>query len=1056
MKTIFIGILIALTVCQSTKAQTYTGYTHLSTQQGLSGDLVNCLLEDSRGMMWIGTKNGLNLYNCYDFEVMKLSNQDVVSLLEDRKKNIWVGTNKGINVISLIDYNIQHIASPDAYPDLQKTVKVLFYDSQQNLWVVTDSQQIYRFDTRQKTWKYITTYPSNSNANYLQQIYETPHTEEIHILALQEVRYIYELKTSKLTTLSLKQNVISSRCNTDNAILYYQKSNYENAYLLDVYDESQTPVLKGFEGNNRMGQIIHRYRDMLWLSNEQGLVKYDPKQKKIIYQCLITQTPEMQDYKITDFWIDKSETLWVATSGFGVLVYAPQSLGNIQLIRKTSNLQPYGLRGRSVRTTFIDKQGLIWAGAYTTKAEAGLSILEGKTGYEKSFIPLPEMPISLSIDADEPDKYLWVGLNEYGGIAKVNQSNFKIEQQWTNLPAYTIWKILSAEKDKLWMITRIDGFTDSHLAYFDLKTEKLQHFALANQNLITLHIDHQKHIWVASTQGNVYKFDPKTKQFKLIFQTQQLSVRELISDKEGNLWIATLGGGLWQYHPDSKKRKIFTQREGLPSNTIFSLQLDNQGNLWLGTLKGLCKLNPKTGATFNLTPEDGLQNNEFNTNAVYYDSQSNQMVFGGINGINLFNPDLLNKNTYSPPMVLTKIQKLGKNLAWTDKAIQKKDDRNITISFPLAEAQMISLEFAALSYYQSQHNQYRYTIEGLNNNWIELGTKNSLTLSNLGAGSYIIRIKGANHHGQWSKNELRIQLVIVPPFWQTPLFIGLVSLLVISLAFYFMYRRSLTIQIQNLWLEKEVKLRTQEILEKNEEILTQNNLLTRLNLNKDRFFSMIAHDLRSPLISFQGISKQINFFLTKNETEKIKELGKNIDKSAQNLQILLDNLLTWSLLQQGEIGFKTEIVDVYTLAEDNLLTFSPSASAYQIKLTNHIPKDTLITADKMMLNTILHNFLSNAIKFTPDGGQVCLKIDFLSTGYLIICEDTGIGVAPEKIPDIFKVEIRKNSKGLHGEKGNGIGLPLCYEFALLHNGNINLRNKEGKGIVIAFYLPFTT
>lgn len=1023
------------------------GYIHLSSKNGLSGDLVNCLWQDKTGLMWIGTNNGLNLYDGYHFTLFKTyPSLDITSLKEDERQNLWIGTRKGLSKLSLKDYTITNIQTPNNQSDLSEEVFILFSDSQKGIWVISGAKRIYRYDTTRNIWQYITSIPPKLRK--ISQIYEKKNNQEIHILVEREEKYIYHLPTDNLTTFPFASRAVINKHNKKEIELYYQFEQPTDAtgeafdiqtnYEVDVFIGKDT-LIKKFKGSSLLASIITYYQDMLWFSTKTGLTQYDIQKKKIIHSYSIGENPILKGYVFGDFLMDKSGALWVATNGNGILIYPPQKLGKMALIRN--------LRGRSVRSTLVDNDGNIWASAYTTKENFGLSILDKTTQQEKKFISLPQITLSMNIDGIATDKYLWIGMQKYGGVVRINQKTFEIEKKWNQLPIREIWSIASDKKNGLWLIAYKGQDVQASLVYFDYQKKKFTYFALPNEDFKTLFLDENQEIWVGSAQGNVYQFMTSTRHFELILRIPNTSIKAITKDKSKNIWIATLGAGLWKYNTKNKNIISFIEKDGLSSNTLYSIQADKQGNIWAGTLKGISRYNIATQNFSNFKPEDGLQNNEFNTNASYFSEEQNSMIFGGIDGINIFDPDKLNQNDYIPPIVLTDILQMGKSIVW-------RNQKNLAL--PASEALMLEFQFSALSYYHSQYNQYQYKIDGLTTNWVDLGTKNTLLLSNLAAGKYTLRVKGANHHGVWSEKEMRLEIVIVPPFWQTWWFYTLVILLVLSGIVFYFYRRSKEIQKRNVLLEKEVKLRTQQISEQTAEIVAQNIALETLNKNKDRFFTIIAHDLRSPLVSFQGISKQINHYLKRNEHEKIENLGKKIDKSAENITNMLNNLLNWALLQKGEFSFNPEILDLKILIEENIATFQPAIISYNIHLIDELLPQTYIWADKIMLQTIVHNLLSNAIKFTSSEGTINLKTEKNDKGITLICSDTGLGIAPEKLTDIFKIEVRKNSKGLHGEKGNGIGLPLCFEFTKVHQGQLNITSVLGKGTNVNLFLPFTT
>ncbi|MCU0447192.1 MAG: ATP-binding protein [Microscillaceae bacterium] len=238
-------------------------------------------------------------------------------------------------------------------------------------------------------------------------------------------------------------------------------------------------------------------------------------------------------------------------------------------------------------------------------------------------------------------------------------------------------------------------------------------------------------------------------------------------------------------------------------------------------------------------------------------------------------------------------------------------------------------------------------------------------------------------------------------------------------------------------------------------IYRQNDRLKKTNQLKDRLFAIIAHDLRSPITSFQGISEQISYFLEKNKPERIHQLRELIAKSAQNLNHLLDNLLNWAVLQRNSWLLHKQKIDLKNLIDDNLKAFYTAAQVHQIILENLVPENCLVYTDPNALSTIIRNLLSNALKFTPEGGKINIQAKPLahSSGYDLQVNDSGIGMSSEKAQSIFRLNAEKNSAGLRGEKGIGIGLSLCYEFAQLLSSNLQVKSQPGQGTTFSLRLP---
>jgi DNA-binding CsgD family transcriptional regulator len=296
-------------------------------------------------------------------------------------------------------------------------------------------------------------------------------------------------------------------------------------------------------------------------------------------------------------------------------------------------------------------------------------------------------------------------------------------------------------------------------------------------------------LWIGTASGGLNQFNREKQTFRR-FQSSpavpnDLNNNEVLSiyqDRNGVLWIGTGGGGLNQFDREKETFKHYTRKQGLPNNVVYGILEDNLGNLWLSTNKGISMFNPSTGIFKNFDLRDGLQGYEFNTGA-YFKSQSGQMFFGGVNGLNSFYPDRIEENQYIPPVVITEFKIYNKPVAFgKDSPLQKHitETGKIILSY---KHNIFSFEFAALDFTHPGKNRYMYKMEGFNREWIHLGHKNDIAFTNLDPGEYIFRVRGANSDGIWNNEGASIKIIITPPIWKTWWFRGLIIMLVVFLAY---------------------------------------------------------------------------------------------------------------------------------------------------------------------------------------------------------------------------------------------------------------------------------
>lgn len=242
------------------------------------------------------------------------------------------------------------------------------------------------------------------------------------------------------------------------------------------------------------------------------------------------------------------------------------------------------------------------------------------------------------------------------------------------------------------------------------------------------------------------------------------------------------------------------------------------------------------------------------------------------------------------------------------------------------------------------------------------------------------------------------------------------------------------------------KARINKILE------DQKTELESLNDTKDKFFSIISHDLRGPVSSFFGISRMIKFLVKSKETDQLLEIADDIDQSVERLSNLLDNLLSWAMQQQGSFPYQAEAIDLRIMNADIIGTFTNMAQAKRINLTSDV-SDVMIYADRKMAETILRNLVNNALKFTPEDGTVSIGAKVENEMVHITVSDTGVGMPKDKLNNLFGLHAKKSTYGTSGEKGLGLGLQLVYEFVTTNNGRIEVSSDEGVGTIFHVYLP---
>ena len=411
-----------------------------------------------------------------------------------------------------------------------------------------------------------------------------------------------------------------------------------------------------------------------------------------------------------------------------------------------------------------------------------------------------------------------------------------------------------------------------------------------------------------------------------------------------------------------------------------------------------------------------------------------------------FNPDSIKDKYLKSPVVFTDLKIYNRSVRVSPAGILKKSVMSSElISIPPGN-DMITLEFALLDYYNVKRNTFRYKLKGFDIGWNKVGTRNTATYTNLPPGDYTFYVKATDNNGVRNEREAVLKINVIPAFYQTIWFKVALAIIILLIIISIFRVRTKTIIRYNKVLENSVKERTRDL----------DKTIKELNLeiaSKDKFFSIIAHDLRSPFIALLGFSNYLFDELETLAKDEMKTIADNILKSAKLTFGLLENLLQWARIKTGRIIFEPENADLYKIVSEITDLFKGNINNKSISFIINIPENIYAYADLNMLQTVLRNLISNSIKFTRNNGNI--KISALEEDKYIRIKvtDDGIGMSPGKINKLFQIDQNVSSVGTNKEEGSGLGLIFCKEFIEINNGKIFVKSKPGEGSEFSFILP---
>jgi signal transduction histidine kinase/AraC-like DNA-binding protein/sugar lactone lactonase YvrE len=788
--------------------------------------------------------------------------------------------------------------------------------------------------------------------------------------------------------------------------------------------------------------FIHHSGDVYWMATESGLFLYDLGRNT--FENL--QKDYRNPYAISDNAIytlckDKEGGIWAGTY-FGGVNYAPNPYTPFE--KFLPHYGPNALSGHAVREICRDRLGNLWIGT----EDAGLNKRDARTGLITHFNPTGDktgiaysnihglLPVG-----DE----LWVGTFEHG-LDVLDIKTGKVLRHYTSGTGPNAFKsnfisaLYRTRTGTIFLGTarglyRFQPATNDFARLGELPDQAFVHALLE---------DREGTLWVATMEDGLYSYNAGTRlSSHFTYDAASKSslssntVNSLFEDSNGQLWCATEGGGLCKLNPDRKGFTRYATRHGLPSNTVFNLLEDGQRNLWISTAKGLVRLNPATGKVCVYTRDNGLLSEQFNYNSAYKDPQG-RMYFGSLNGLIRFHPDQFRPNTFTPPVYLTGFQVNNGEVAVgkEDSPLRKSitGTREITLSSQQAS---FSIDFAAPCYTAPATTQYAYQLEGLEGDWVSLHANRKVYYTQLSPGTYVFKVKAANSSGVWSKQETRLTIHILPPFWRSTWAYFLYAATGLGLGY---------LAVRNYHRRtREKNSQKYERLEREKE--------KEVYQAKIEFFTHVAHEIRSPLTLIAGplekVMKQMDDFPALRDNLKIME------KNTGRLLDLTNQLLDFRKTEAKGFSLSFVKADVTKLLRENVSRFSPVAESRNLNVQVSLPISPLYAyLDPEAFNKILSNLLSNAVKYAKI--QVHVELSPPGKGkdgerFTLVVKNDGYLIPHELREKIFEPFFQ--IEGAEKQPGTGIGLPLARSLTELHKGTLTLDKPENDLNCFSLSLP---
>ncbi|MDP5171658.1 MAG: ATP-binding protein, partial [Bacteroidia bacterium] len=1044
---------------------------HITAKEGLASEKVISVAQDHQGFLWIGTQEGLHRYDGYELvlyqhdpeDSLSLTNSTAETVFVDRSGTLWVGTLNGLNrydpeTNTFKRYSYSEVDSSSiSYPNIHDMKE----DAEGRLWIATGGGGVCRYDPLTDAfvrYQYDPNDPGSLSHNVATVLYldregvfwvgtgspwdlETnrgglnrydPNLDAFerfehipsdpHSLSYNEISAMYEDRAGRFWVANWGDGL---------QLFDRERGVFQDAETSpDLFATLKWPLMRTSNGPNGTIRFFHEDAEgILWIGGFLGgLDRYDPIKESITHFGFDRQTPHgLSDNAVWSVFQDRHQVLWVSTwKGLNKINPAPSQFEWIS----SGKQSPFGLHEGHVEEILSDAQGLVWVGTWS-----GLECYDPVTSKSKKY-EIGETMQGMVLALHETEEHeLWVGTLQYG-LALFDRRSYTFnlyndaEPDSDNANNRRVTRIHENPSGELWVIE------NDQLKLFSPKNKRFIPVPAEVESMIVFSIaaaDGQR-IWLGNDQG-LDLFDPSNGVVKSFLRG--FVVRCVLPDEKGGLWLGVDGQGLIHFDPATGEYDQFTTREGLPSQTIRALVLDDTGKLWISTNYGLAWMSFHPTQIHTFTPANAPPIQEFYPESVTK-TASGHLIFGGNGGYIRFDPHMIQADPVAPNPVLTGLRLFNQQVDF-----RKLHDSAQPIAFN-HDQNDLTFEYAGLHFIHPEENTYRYLLENYEKDWRYVGTQRSAIYPNLPPGSYTFRVQAANQDGIWSEESAALMVQVLPPWWQTG-WAGLLFgvLLVAGVYGVHLFQRNRLLQKERSRANlQEARLRTEVAESKAQQ-------LKELDEAKANLYANITHEFRTPLTVIMGMVEEIGGY----EHERTI-----ISRNSQNLLRLINQLLDLAKLDSGSL--KVNLVQGNILHYLQYLTesFYSMAGEKHLRLTFYSEIEELVMDfDEEKIQHIIYNLLSNAIKFTDKGGKVVLHatvVTMEAKRFLQLkVQDTGCGISPDQLSHIFDRFYQADTSHIQKNQGTGIGLALTRELIDLMEGRIDVVSKPGKGTTFTLLLP---
>ena len=1021
--------------CQAQSVEEHYYFKNLSIRNGLSQNTVNAILQDRKGFMWLGTKDGLNRYDGLSFRKFKhdaanprsIGNSFITSLYEDFNGNIWVGTDAGVYIYypekeAFEEFDCQSLEKTR----IERSVSMIAGDKQGRVWIAVEAQGMFCYDTRQKLLR---NYPlSEISSNIKCFTFDSGGTLWLGFYG----DGLYYSKDNLATVHPYGSPEDGKREFEGGVITKIVQGNYNCLYIGSVKEGvSELNLTSGQVRNllaiDESGESIF-CRDLLpysdnelWIGTESGIYIYNLRTAQFIHlRASLYDSYSLSDNAIYALYKDREEGLWIG-SYFGGVDYYPRQYTYFAKYYPKNIAN--SLHGKRVREFCRADDGTLWIGT----EDGGLNHFNPKTKEFHFFEPSAGFTNIHGLCMD--GSHLWVGTFSKG-LRVIDTRTGVILRTYTeghtshSLNDNSIFSICRTSAGEIYLGTLFG------LLRYNRTQDNFDRIPELNGKFVyDIKEDSYGNLWLATYANGAYCYDVSARRWKnYVFDAEDEKslpydkVLSVFEDSYRQIWLTTQGGGFCLFHPDTETFTRYGLKDGLPNDVVYQIVEDDDRFLWLTTNNGLVRFDPKTMEMKVFSTANGLPTNQFNYRSGFKDEAGN-IYLGSINGFVAFDPRTFAENRQVPAVAITDFLLFNKEVpvGETDSPLKS----SITFSDKVvltADQNSFSFRIAALSYQAPRMNKLMYKLEGFDEGWLTIGESPLVTYSNLGYGDYVFKVKASNSDGVWNEQETSLHLSILPPFylsgWAYCFYVLFFMGCLVCVIFYFKRRnyRKQHRQMEMLEQEKEREVYHAKI----------------------DFFTNVAHEIRTPLTLIKGPLE--NIILKKEVDSETKEDLYIMKQNTERLLNLTNQLLDFRKTETRGFRLNFTECDVVAVLRETYLRFTSLAKQKGLDFILELPQECFMAdVNQEALTKIISNLLNNGVKYASTYLRISLETD--EKVFHIRTFNDG-----EMIPDTMKEEIFKPFVRLDKEDevttGTGIGLALSRSLAELHQGSLMMEKGE--------------